>query len=390
MLYPAAVNQALRRDGARLAALAEQQMVDAGAFRAALEATASLSAADLEARLQGIPWPGARPSEDHDRAQDWVVPFGAAWSNHREALAWARTRLENVVTVAVDGSEIRPTNEYSLRVGAVQVLAFENHHRKGQAGHPGYSKEVTFELALPGDEDVGLRRFVAETEALTSAIQRLAGRRPTPVVFFDGTLVLSFTNEMSEDLAAKYVAAIMGPLQASLRCRVPLVGYVDASDAKDLCAMVAHLRGMPAPGAITDSQVLAGRMRWGDRTRAMVCAREGRALARYVGPTEAESFKDQICFTYLKTTGGGPPARLDIPRWVVRDPDMLDHVMDVVRAEVVVGNGYPLSLSTADRGAVLRGRDRELFYRALERYAEDCGGQLKMSAKAVSKRRRRV
>lgn len=387
MLYPAAVNRALRRDGARLAELAEQQAVDADAYARALEATVGLSASELESRLEGIPWPGARPSEEHARTTGWILPFTYAWNNHRQALEWAHARLKGVTSVAVDGSEIKPTNEYSLRIGAVQVLTYENHH-----GPPGYAKVPRFELVLPDGGDVSLRRFVRETEALVEAVERVAGRQPPPVVLFDGTLVLSFTSEMHQDLAERYITALLVVLRAARRCHVPLVGYVDASDAKDLCAMLSHLEGMPSPrqSQVTDAQVLSRHMGWGDRTKALVCARDDRVLSRYRGVEDDDRFQEELCFVYLKTTREGPPARLDLPRWLVRDRALLDHVVDVVRAEVIVGNGYPLPLSTADRGAVLRARDRELFYRALERYAEQVGGRLRQSAKAASKRRRRV
>jgi hypothetical protein len=386
MLYASAVNAALRRDGPRLAELAQQQAFDVSAFERGLSATAGLTADEIERRVEGIPWPGARPSEEHARASGWFLHFAHGWTNHRQALEWSHQLLRGITTVSVDGSEIKPTNEYNLRIGAVQVLTYENHHGGG------YVKLPRFELVLPDRGDVSLRRFVAETEALIYAIERVAGREPAPVVLFDGTLVLSFTSEMHQELAARYVNAILEVLRASARHRVPLVGYVDASDAKDLCVLLSHLEGTASPRdtQVTDAAVLARHMSWGDRTKALVCARDDRVLPRYRGAAESEQFQRELCFVYLKTTGSGPPARLDIPRWVVREREVLDHVVDVIRAEAVVGNGYPLALSTADRGAVLRGKDRELFYRALERYADAAGGQLRQSAKATSKRRRRV
>jgi hypothetical protein len=80
---------------------------------------------------------------------------------------------------------------------------------------------------------------------------------------------------------------------------------------------------------------------------------------------------------------------LDIPRWVLEEGEM-EHVMDVVRAECVVGNGYPYALETADAVSVITNRDRERFYRMLQEFAEKKDLPLRFSRKATSKRVRRT
>lgn len=89
-------------------------------------------------------------------------------------------------------------------------------------------------------------------------------------------------------------------------------------------------------------------------------------------------------FKLHKTTADGLPARLDVPRWVLEEGE-LEHVMDVVRAECVVGNGYPYALETADAAAVITQRDRERFYRVLQEFAEKRGLPLRFSWKSISK-----
>jgi hypothetical protein len=119
-------------------------------------------------------------------------------------------------------------------------------------------------------------------------------------------------------------------------------------------------------------------MDWGDRSAAYVCAREDAVEQRYY---------EDIVFVYLKTTADGRPARLDVPRWVL-DEGVLEHVVDVVRAECVVGNGYPYALETADAVAVITHRDRERFYRVFQEFAERMDLSLRFSRKATSKTRR--
>jgi hypothetical protein len=53
-------------------------------------------------------------------------------------------------------------------------------------------------------------------------------------------------------------------------------------------------------------------MQWGDRTVAHICARDDKVL-----PVAGGKYYDRVCFVYLKTTADRPPARLDLPRWLL-------------------------------------------------------------------------
>ena len=75
------------------------------AYEQTLAELANLSRDEIEARLAGMTWPGARPTAEHDKYPDLVVPFTQTWTNHQQARAWARDALSDVPTVAVDGSQ---------------------------------------------------------------------------------------------------------------------------------------------------------------------------------------------------------------------------------------------------------------------------------------------
>jgi hypothetical protein len=160
------------------------------------------------------------------------------------------------------------------------------------------------------------------------------------------------------------------------------VGYVDTSHANDLGAMLDALTKRRARQRISDGALLRPRMEWGDRTTAWTCARKDAVL-----PVE-EKYYDRVCFLYLATTAVRAPARLELPRWVL-DTGELARTLDVVRAECVVGNGYPYAVETADAVAVITVQDRERFYRAFQEFAEKEGLPLQLSRKSVSKRGRR-
>jgi hypothetical protein len=77
-----------------------------------------------------------------------------------------------------------------------------------------------------------------------------------------------------------------------------------------------------------------------------------------------------------------------MPLWVMQ-AGLQNRVLDWVRAEVIVGGGYPYVIETADQTAVLTLEDRQVFYRLLQDWFERQGIGLRLSRKLVSKMRRR-
>ena len=368
-------------------------------YREALERLPSSTRLEIMAGFEEaeIPWPGALPTQEHDRLHDAVVSFayaGETWRSHDEARAWAREILLNTPTFAVDGSQIPPSRDFSVPVGAVQIGWFENPHRPGAE----YLKDLAFEILAPGelaeeaddgtsgdfpDWRVNLHRFELECRKIVEYIQTHADASPPPLCFFDGSLVLSFAKNMRPAMRQRYVKAVTDMLQASHGCRVPLVGYVDTSFARDLVTMLCHKDGLPPAPRLSDAALLRPRMAWGDRSQVYVCARDDNVLPEY-GP-----HSHGVCFVYLKTTGDSPPARVEFPGWLAGDEAELERVLNLVRAECIVGNGYPYPLETADAVAVIGLQDRERFYATFQQFAEKEGLTLRYSRKALSKRTRR-
>lgn len=386
------VNQALAAKRHLFANFEGTQSTTVEGYRQEWLEMAGLSSTEITARLAWKAWPGARPSGEHDRYHSPIVAFDQRWENHEQARAWAREVLLGVPTLAVDGSQITPTRDFSLPVGAVQVGWFENPHSPDLD----YIKDVSFEVLAPqelageGDDaggfpdwQVNWQRFAGECRRLVTYMQENRGRRPQPVCFFDGSLIISFVEHMEPKGQECYVRAVRELLETSTECRVPLIGYVDTSFAADLVAMLDALARRERAGRVADGTVLRPLFGWGDRTPAWLCARYDGVL-----PLDGAKYYDQVAFVYLKTTADNPPARLDLPRWLL-DDGQLDRVLDIVRAECVIGNGYPYAAETADAVAVITTQDRERFYAAFQRFAQNEGLPLRLSRKAGSKRGRR-
>jgi hypothetical protein len=340
-----------------------------------------------ELRLFSASDRGAEPLEPLGDSPNWLIPANLTWSNREESLNWVRDRLSGIATFAVDGSQIYPGKDLSIPVALVQIGWFENPHLPDG----GYDKDIAVDVMTPADlkvstggdpvdRRVNMRRFQMETERLIDYMQERAGNRRC-LAFLDGSLVVTFAEAFDDETRRFYVNCVVQLLQASEKYRVPLVGYIDTTYARDLTLMLQRLYELPEAPSIHDAPLLGRAMEWGDRTPLFRCQRPG-ILQQY-----PLGVADQISFTYLKAHEGFP-IRLELPLWIYQ-AGLLEQVLDWVRCETIIGGGYPYVIETADQTAVLKAEDRQLFYRLLQDWAEEENLNLRLSRKMVSKARRR-
>ena len=369
-----------------------------------LAALSRHSAASLATAIDesGVAWPGAHPTSEFDQAPSLLLPLGSQWHSHVDARNWAMTTLKDRPVAAVDGSQIAPTKDFSIPVGAVQVGWFINFHQEG--GH--YIKDVEFEVLAPDEltdeaeaapeggestfptQQINLLRFLRECNRLCMIMAEYADQAPRqrPLCLFDGSFIISFAGLMAPANTQRYVRAVRDLLACSERYRVPLVGFVDSSLSRDLVTLLEVLQRQPGGLRLTDGGMirLAGILpNWGDRTPFFFNARDDRLSRSGQG-----LFYSEVAFTYIQLATGRPPARLEIPRWMVEE-HCAEEAVDLVRAECVVGMGYPYAIETADALAVISQQDRQRFYALFEQFAGRANLPFTRARKAMSKQIRR-
>jgi hypothetical protein len=102
---------------------------------------------------------------------------------------------------------------------------------------------------------------------------------------------------------------------------------------------------------------------------------------------------NKICYFYVhipSSWGRGEIGRVEMPEWVVDDPALLDRLHSVVLSECQKGDGYPMILSEAHEHAVIRARERDQFYRMIERAMQGADLPTNGSRKRHAKQRPRV
>jgi len=362
----------------------------------------------------GVLSAGARPAAEYDSWRAHAggavavprLPFGQTFAHHEAARAWAEC-LRGVTTLAVDGSQLPPWRDASLPIALVQAGLFENPH---QPPAP-YLKDVNTLLLAPDDllttepdsadartgealgystQIVHLRRFELEVQTLVMRMEHHAapadGAPADVVAFYDGSLIVSFALKMAPHMRERYVHASRRLLEASARCRVPLVGYIDTSYARDIVTMLGRLdeaQTLPETRGVHDALLWQGALAWGDRTPAFISARDDLTAMGY------DDQRENVAFVYFQASSDRPPARLEFPRWVLAE-GRLERVIEATRAEVIAGNGYPYAIEAADAVAVISTADRAQFYALFQEFAERSGLGFTFSRKVLSKSRRRV
>ncbi|HEU0186089.1 MAG TPA: DNA double-strand break repair nuclease NurA [Blastocatellia bacterium] len=408
MIQREKILQQLQSKRDKFAAFEDSFQNEAGKYMDALDRMAMLPGSELEKRLAFVETPGALPTPEFDSAPDLRVEFPHKWKNHQEAREWAFDTLLNHPTFAVDGSQISPDGDFSIPVAAVQVAWFENRHTTDGL----YVKDARFEVLTPEDltvefgddhviseQQINLRRFELEIESLCASMVKLSepgvklsepggGSGKLAAAFFDSSMVISFADRLQGEAQERHVRAMLELLRTSEKTGVPVIGYVDGSRSRDLVHMVASLFKLKDAEKIHDAWLVGSRLTWGARTPMFICARGGADRKQQGILEKFEEYRRGVGFVYLKTGATAPPARLEIPLWVL-ERGMLNQVIDLVIAEVVVGNGYPYVIQSADAAAVISSHDRDAFHAIFQRFAREQQIDLRISQKTFSKSRRR-
>jgi hypothetical protein len=402
MIIQHKIIEQLRAKWDRFAAFNNSSKDEAQEYREALKKLAEMSSESLLLELANEDTPGALPTAEFDSAPGLCLNFPERFNNHQEARDWASEKLLDHVTFAVDGSQIKQDPDVSVPVAAVQIGWFENRHTRDG----GYTKDISIEILTPdelmvefdgdrvySEQRVNVRRFELEIETLCRLMHKAAAERDLSsklsIALFDSSLVISFADRLQDKIRSRHVSAMLKLLRCSEQTGVPVVGYIDCSQARDLTNMLSTCcRDLKEASRVNDPQLLEDLLGWGARTPIFVCARGGADRKRKGVLEDFEEYRRGIGFVYLKTNSLSPSARLEIPLWVCKQ-GLLDEVVDLVRAEVIVGNGYPYVIESAGAAAVLTNRDREAFHVLFQKFAEQQGVKVRGSLKARSKVRRR-
>jgi hypothetical protein len=251
---------------------------------------------------------------------------------------------------------------------------------------------------------IGLRRATAE---LLAAVELLEGEPLPSIALLDGTLILWSLVSLDPAIASEVLPDFLKALRAFKERRQPVASYISAPNAADLMntMRVAICDYPPRTGRVDCNDCWRRTMTEGhtpfcdilpgvpDRFLlgeiASLCPGE-RSQVFDSDSSILDSYGAdlRICFFYVHS--GREIARIEIPRWVANDPELLDRVHAIVWDQAQLGRGYPVALQEAHEQAVLSMSDRRLVEELVERRLASQGIVVTHTGKDGSKRGRFV
>jgi hypothetical protein len=322
----------------------------------------------------------------------------------------APNRPTPVTVVATDGSQIYPDRHvdpmFFLLNGSQVGFQYGTREEPLLDTEPrlrfqdDLSAHVDEALGSMTTELVSALRDEMELELLLDAARTAQVKGRPLVALADGTLIRWMIRAMNNEAAeAELIARYTEYLAAFQDDGLPLASYVSmpaTTEVVNLLRFVVGELAAPAPEgmAVTpETPPLDGLL---DRHVFDAVLDPGERSAPFGSTSHIQrSYPagSEVCYFYLKVpsdTGPGEMGRVEVPRWVADDPDLLDRIHATVLRECDKGEGYPLALSEAHERAIIRAAEREAFFRLMERRLRRAGLSPTDSRKRRSKERPRV
>ena len=309
--------------------------------------------------------------------------------------------------VGVDGSQIMPSHHevhscYLLNIGLCVITYGEPqkpvlesiprlHHR------PEDLYPLVDRRRIHIDElYVSLERTIFELETLAhSAIQ--AKERGYPVVaLYDGSIIPWSIEKMSSGYQDSFVMRVESAIGQLKSASIPLLGYISQSRSSDVVNM---LRTYICPYELSKCSEHCGHLSEESFPCSKIWPLTDRALfdheleVEQFGPVflsgaKASSYladEIKVCFSYAKFSS--EVARLEMPKWVFDNRQLLNLAMAACSQQVKKGYGYPVVLAEAHHLAVIKSQDRDQFFDMITRHLVTLGAKsVRISPKERNKR----
>lgn len=300
--------------------------------------------------------------------------------------------------IAADGSQIPADRHAALQYYVINVGAIAIQVGSGTTPEVFTQTELhmldEFEDTYFSDSQVALQRDLAERKKLLEIAQKYSG---TIIALTEGQLELwgAADSENGGDFE-KSLQDYLFSLKELQKQNVVTSGYVDKPGANWVVRLL-EIANAPDLKEIKKYRPLLGVSdRW---LFEQILGKHQRSAVFALKAKSAEKYKDSISihFFYLNIGDDKKPqiARVDIPLWVVEDPQALNnlHTALIEQCKIMAGKPFPYLLHRAHEIAVVTHREKEQIDQMLALELRNNGGDVgeisgKQSAKNLSGRTR--
>lgn len=257
---------------------------------------------------------------------------------------------------------------------------------------------------IPVNESIlGVKRACAELRTVAD----LLAASSDGVAMQDGTLILWGAESLHDAVRDWAVAEYVSAMRLFRDRGIPLASYVSSPGSSDVMnALRVAVCDYPSRGwpvecdhcrmriaseghtpacdilpAVPDRYLFDHIARLGNGERSILFDSASRILDKY---------DDDLRIQFFFVNIGAEIARVEVPRWVGQNREMVDQIHAVIYDQAQKGRGYPVVLQEAHELAVLSMGDRQLVEEAIERQLAGQGIVMMRTGKSGSKRGRYV
>jgi len=316
--------------------------------------------------------------------------------------------------IATDGSHIdvdrhKSTRCYLINIGSV-ILHYGTVPSATLDSFPhlyfGDEDLVIAPVGVKGREQLiegvllGIKRSVDECQQLAKLAAELSPDSLT-LALLDGSLILwglaAYPEFVTDVLLNKGFLHYLEEIRQLSGNRLALASYISFPRSTDVVnvlrvALCPHdppdcdrycpvnkVRDCDKVAGVQDRELFSNLLGQGERSAVFIT--QSSVVEKHYGV-------HQVYFFYLRV--GDEIARMEIPKWVAKDENLLNLVHSLVLDQCRRGQGYPVALSEAHEKAVVTTADRENFWQLVETSLMDENLSSLSSAKSQSKRTRWV
>lgn len=247
---------------------------------------------------------------------------------------------------------------------------------------------------------LGVKRSIAELQALEQVSAELPGDRPT-LALVDGSLILwglsprDYEGYIKEELLDRqYLETLDRMERRAASGGFALASYISYPRSSEVvnalrlclcphdiadCERSGCKRECDAVVGITDSDIFEAFLEPGRRSAIFLSG--SRFVQKHYGG-------HRVYFFYVRLDE--EVARVELPQWVAADESLVGTVHAIILDQCRRGHGYPVALMEAHEKAVVTAADREGFRLLMERALVDERVEVRSSGKSRSKRTRWV
>jgi hypothetical protein len=311
-------------------------------------------------------------------------------------------RPPSYTVLSSDGSQIFPDRHealpcYLINIGSV-VLRYGTEGKAHLNSYPKFffrdeDRSATWDgRKIPADASViSEKRGLMEFEEILKLGEGCESKE-NAIAISDGTLILWRLEGTPYDFKSEIMNPFIRIMDRLKSLRIPLAGYISFPGSTEvvnalrvgLCpeevsycnqCPYTHLHQLPcAPiEGVTDRILFSRVLKTGERSSLF------ESSSRILG-----SYADHnIYFFYLNI--GEEIIRVEIPKWVAEDGELVNLVHTLIFDQAKKGNGYPAALIEAHEQAVVKGKDRDFFFELIREALIKSDFKVTVSRKGLSK-----